>query len=240
MNKQTTMTRLMTVGLSTLISLLAASAYAGSQQNDTTQAIDRVAPTPKAERVLLLVSLGMPDLVLKQYFKQAALLHIPVVIRGLYPGNQANKQATQAAAGAGFSENESKSPTLTMNPQSVMHTVNRVKALTQKNDLGGVAIDPLPFRLFNVQAVPTLIVMAGGQDCLSEDFTGGTSATAGKTALRYCPPADFDRVDGNISIAQSLQIIATNSHSAIRREVATRLLGHWQALDWHESDGQRS
>jgi conjugal transfer pilus assembly protein TrbC len=81
------------------------------------------------------VSLGMPDQVLKAYFVEAHHLHIPVVIRGLYTTD------TKAHPMGTFQE-----------------TAARLFDLVKDKKLGGVLINPLWFKQFNIQVVPALVV----------------------------------------------------------------------------------
>lgn len=82
----------------------------------------------------LLVSLGMPTLVLRQYVRQAQRLHIPLVIRGMYKGSM---QATG---------------------RRVYHILHPAHEVPLKS---GVLIDPVWFKRYHVKVVPTLIVVCG-------------------------------------------------------------------------------
>lgn len=111
---------------------------------------------PLSKGLVLCVSLGMPDLVLQQYLAQANKLQIPIVIRGMV-------------------NNDMKT------------TTNRLFSLLNPPDekaiQGGVAIDPHPFRIAHITAVPALIVSDGSQ---------------------------FDVVYGNSNLANLIHVVASN------------------------------
>lgn len=87
-----------------------------------------------APKIVLFLSLGMPTLVLRQYFKQAHLLHIPVVLRGMYEGNmhETGKRLYDV-----------------LNPKE------------GKKIIGGAQIDPLWFRQYDIKVVPALVASVG-------------------------------------------------------------------------------
>jgi len=95
-------------------------------------------PVTKAlpKGIVLCVSLGMPDQVLRQYLKQAHALNIPIVIRGML--NNDMKATSNRLFQLLNPPNEPVIP-------------------------GGIAIDPHSFKLANVQVVPTLVISDGYQ-----------------------------------------------------------------------------
>ena len=87
---------------------------------------------------VLAVSLGMPNQSLKQYIQQAHRLHIPIVIRGLYA--YPNDKTANKKIG------------------SFRDTELRIKKLIGRSKHGGIAIDPMVFRAFNIKVVPSFVV----------------------------------------------------------------------------------
>lgn len=140
-----------------------------------------------ASNAVLLVSLGMPDAVLKAYLKQGKQYHIPIVIRGLY----------------------SEKAHLASNPiiGNFKDTAERVKALTQDNKMGGVSINPLLFRAFNVKTVPAFIVYDDHLSCLE---------SVNKTPYQSCQPDTFDVQFGNLPLPKLLSHVADQSDDASR------------------------
>lgn len=143
-----------------------------------------------ATQAVIAVSLGMPDLVLKQYIKQAHELKIPLVIRGLYT----NPQDTSVNNKIG----------------SFADTANRMKALIGKSKQGGIAIDPMVFRAFNIKAVPQLVVF-DSSDCI-------------RSKQNTCNANSYDVIKGNIPVQRSLEIIHDKTQSATRRQYIGSLL----------------
>lgn len=125
----------------------------------------------KAPQAILFVSLGMPTLVLRQYLQQAHALNIPVVIRGLYDGSihQTGERVFQI-----------------LNPKHG----NKIK--------GGVQIDPLWFRQFQIKAVPTLVVSDDGHNA---------------------------QVLGNAPLKKLLSIVAQRAHAPSVRKLANHYVG---------------
>lgn len=154
----------------------------------------------------LFVSLGMPDDVLSQYLIQAKQYHIPVVIRGLYTAK--NDTTTDKTIG------------------SFNDTANRVFSLLEKEkmnskikkSMGGVSINPLLFRAFNIRVVPELVV-TDQPSCIQENHQ--------KTQDIYCPSNSFDVVYGNIPIQKQLKIIEEKSKSKQRSNLAHNLLNQF-------------
>ena len=94
---------------------------------------------------------------------------------------------------------------------SLPETARRI-AVRLENAKAGVAIDPRLFRLFEIERVPTVVVVPGGvPPCRSR----GCAEDA---------PPQFDRVSGNLSLAAALEAIAAEGdagRSAARRHLAT-------------------
>lgn len=80
---------------------------------------------------MLLVSLGMPKPLLRQYLVQAKDYHIPLVLRGLID-NQYPKTAKKIAV--------------------ILHPKNRSEIKS------GFEIDPYYFRQYKIKAVPALLI----------------------------------------------------------------------------------
>lgn len=91
-------------------------------------------PMKTQAQIRLLVSLGIPTLVLRQYVRQAQRLHIPLVIRGMY---KASMQATGKRV------------------YKILHPAHEVPLKS------GVMIDPVWFSRYHVKVVPTLVVVSG-------------------------------------------------------------------------------
>ena len=91
----------------------------------------RTASPPQA---MLLVSLGMPTLALREYAKQSHLLHVPLIIRGMYNGSI---HATGKRLYA------------------ILHPKNHPPLQA------GVQIDPIWFTRYGIHVVPTLVVSDG-------------------------------------------------------------------------------
>lgn len=133
----------------------------------------RITQNPNAAppSVLIFASLKMPSASLKQLLYQANHYQLPVVIRGVLPG--------------GFTQ-----------------TVEVVQSLVAPSDakkpLGGVSINPIWFKQFNIKQVPAFVVMKEG-------------ACQGK------PPCDSDNYDvvyGNVSVFDALSTIARSGQYA--------------------------
>ena len=92
-------------------------------------------------------------------------------------------------------------------------TVKRVGTLLTKNT--GAAVDPRLFRLFEIDAVPAVVVVPGGvPPCKRRGCSGD-------------PPPPHDLVSGNVGLGAALQIIADEggpARDAARRHLA-RLRG---------------
>lgn len=152
-----------------------------------------------AEKAVLLVSLGMPDNALIAYLKQGKQYHIPVVIRGLYTKNQ-----------RGVKSQSNNNPI-----GSFKDTATRVKTLVQKSEVGGVSINPLIFRAFNIKVVPALIVYDDDLSCIKK---------SSQTTSSHCKNDRFDVIFGNLPINKLLTIISQRSRSPGRSNFSKSLL----------------
>lgn len=148
-----------------------------------------------ATQAVLAVSLSMPSVALKQYIQQAHTYHIPIVIRGLY--TTPSDTAAHKSIGS-FHDTEVK-----------------IKSLIGKSKHGGIAIDPMVFRSFQVKVVPTLIV-----------FDSSCDAEQGKP----CSKDSYDMVKGNIPIQKQLTIIARKSASQARIDYSKQTLNQYPEI----------
>lgn len=151
-------------------------------QRKAMEGIERQAKNPKADAsgVMIFASLGMPDNSLKQLLAQAADFNIPVVIRGLWQNDFAQ-------------------------------TATKVQTLITPKDgepiMGGVEINPVWFKQFNITSVPAFVV-------INEDKCRGKPP---------CNADDFDVLYGNVSIYDALDILQREgTHHAIAKKIATR------------------
>ena len=137
-----------------------------------------------ATQAFLAVSLSMPSDALKEYIVEAHRLDIPIVIRGMYsnPDNHLS------------------------DPQNIMGNMNdtqlRIKFLMGNSKEGGIEIDPMLFRAFAIQVVPSLVVF---DDAACSALDGAS-----------CAESSFDRVSGNTTLSTQLSIIAKKSSSPSR------------------------
>lgn len=145
------------------------------------QAVEQIKPkNPEADAsgVMVFASLGMPETALKQLMKQAADFNVPVVIRGLWQNDFAA-------------------------------TVSKVQSLilTESGDtiLGGVEINPVWFKQFNIQQVPAFVAIKKGE-CIDE---------------APCNPKNYDIVYGNVSLYNALETLA---NKGAYPEIAQRIL----------------
>lgn len=152
-----------------------------------------------ASKAVLLVSLGMPDLSLKQYIKQAHQYRIPVVIRGLYK-QEDYKEVISGDKYIG----------------SFKDTATRIKNLIGPKGQGGLSINPLVFRAFAIQAVPTLVVYDDSLSCIRE---------SAHSIYKHCELSSYDVVYGNAPLTKLLNIITDKSASTDRAKYAYMLLG---------------
>lgn len=162
-------------------SLLKAKQYkrmAQTLNDEVNKHITTKNPNAAPPSILIFASLKMPSVSLKQLLYQANHYHLPVVIRGVLPG--------------GFTQ-----------------TVDVVQSLVApsnvKKPLGGVAINPIWFKQFNIKQVPAFVVMKEG-------------ACQGK------PPCDTDNYDvvyGNVSVFDALNTIGQRGQYA---DIANRVI----------------
>ena len=155
----------------------------------STQA-NEISANTNNNNILLFVSLGMPKDVLRQYLTQAKIYHIPVLIRGLYT----DKNDLTADKSVG----------------SVKDTANRVFQILKsekgfKKSIGGVSINPLLFRRFNITVVPALVVTNHMRSCITTNNAHNESM--------QCRDNDFDVIYGNIPIKKQLKIISQKTNS---------------------------
>ena len=139
-----------------------------------------------ATQAFLAVSLSMPSDSLKQYIMDAHHLNIPIVIRGMYT-NPSNKA----------SDDQSLIGTMD-------DTQTRIKSLMGDKKEGGIEIDPMLFRSFNIQVVPSFVVLDDAS-CQASD---------GKP----CDANSFDLVKGNIPIQSQLAVVAKKTTSRTRAD----------------------
>ncbi len=146
-------------------------------------------------QAVLLVSLGMPDNALIAYLKQAHQYHIPLAIRGLYTDKNTKEE----------------------NPYigSFKDTANRVKQLVQKSKVGGVSINPLLFRAFDIKAVPALVLYDDGLSCIQQTAHAPNSP---------CDKNTYDVVYGNIPIYKQLAIISDQASLPERADSSKLIL----------------
>ncbi|MBE8574104.1 type-F conjugative transfer system pilin assembly protein TrbC [Vibrio sp. OPT18] len=135
-------------------------------------------PKAQASGVVVFASLGMPETSLKQLLTQAAELNVPVIIRGML--NNDFMQTAQTI----------QSLVMTPNGQSIM---------------GGVEINPIWFKQFNITQVPAFVAIKEGA-CQGEP---------------PCLAGNFDIVYGNVSLYHALE---TLSHKGEHGLVAQRYL----------------
>ncbi|EEZ39255.1 type-F conjugative transfer system pilin assembly protein TrbC [Photobacterium damselae] len=163
-------------------SLLKAKQYKKMAQALNDEANNRIISTqnPNAAppSVLIFASLNMPSASLKQLLYQANQYRLPVVIRGVLPG--------------GFTQ-----------------TVNMVQGLVAPNHakkpLGGVSINPIWFKQFNIKQVSAFVVMKEG-------------ACQGKPP---CDPDNYDVVYGNVSVFDALTTLGQRGQYA---DIANRVI----------------
>ncbi len=145
-----------------------------------------------ATQAFLAVSLSMPTDALKEYIVEAHRLDIPIVIRGMYsnPDNHSN------------------------DPQNIMGNMNdtqlRIKSLMGDYKEGGIEIDPMLFRAFHIQVVPSLVVF---DDAACSALDGAS-----------CAESSFDSVRGNTTLSTQLSIIAKKSSSPSRAKFCEQKL----------------
>jgi len=150
-------------------------------------------------QAVLFLSLGMPDNVLKAYFIQGKQYHIPLVIRGLYTAKQ--DRASHQTMG------------------SFRDTAMRVKAIVKRSKLGGVSIDPLLFRAFDIRVVPALVIYDERLHCIKH---------VSQVPYSSCPSKTFDVIYGNLPIKTLLKTISDRSTRVAHAEFAHGLLSRYR------------
>lgn len=167
--------------------------------------------------ILLFVSLGMPDDALKSYLLQAKQYHIPVLIRGLYTSK--NDTAIDKNMGS-FKDTATRIFNLLKTQKTddlSKNNKNNLAAL--KKTMGGVSINPLLFRSFNITAVPALVI-TNNSECITNNHQKYNNVA--------CPMSDFDVVFGNIPIKKELKIITEQSDNTMRVNLALNRLKTYQ------------
>lgn len=168
--------------------------------------------------VFLFVSLSMPDNVLSQYLVQAKQYHIPVVIRGLY--TEKSDSSTDNTIGS-FNDTANRVLFLLKNESKIGLTkANNQNAIDLKKSMGGVLINPLLFRNFNIHVVPALVI-TNDISCVNDNHK--------KYSDRKCKANSFDVVYGNIPIQKQLEIVTEKSSSEIRVNLAKSYLNQFQS-----------
>ena len=145
-----------------------------------------------ATQAFLAVSLSMPSDSLKQYIMDAHRLNIPIVIRGMYT-NPSNKASDDQSLIGNMNDTQA-----------------RIKSLMGDKKEGGIEIDPMLFRSFNIQVVPSFVVF---DDSACEASNG-----------KLCDANSFDLVKGNIPIQTQLTIVAKKSKSQSRSDFCNQKL----------------
>lgn len=176
--------------------------YADSSDNATSPS-----STETQSPIVLLVSLGMPDLTLQVYLKQAEIYHIPVVIRGLYT----DKESKNADRVLGSFQDTSK---------RIFNLLKGQNKQAQKI-IGGVSINPLIFRQYGVHVVPALVISLEGAHCQKRSKPSPKEPE--------CQDADFDIVYGNVPIEKQLRLIAEKSPNQWRALLAKKTLNQYSA-----------
>src|SRR3990167_11531508 len=163
---------------------------------------------PNKNSILLFVSLGMPDNTLKAYLFQANEYHIPVVIRGLY--TDSNDLSADKTVGS-FNDTANRIFNLLKSQQN---------AGSMNKKMGGISINPLLFRSFNIAVVPALVVTSNAA-CIAVNHQQNSNEN--------CSQSDFDVVFGNIPIQKQLSIIAEKSDSKTRVNIVESRLKQYES-----------
>lgn len=168
--------------------------------------------------VFLFVSLSMPDNVLSQYLVQAKQYHIPVIIRGLY--TEKNDLSTDKNIGS-FKDTANRVLFLLKNENKIGLNKSAIKNDSDlKKSMGGVLINPLLFRNFNIRVVPALVV-TNDISCVDDNHK--------KYGDEKCKINSFDVVYGNIPIQKQLEIVSEKSPNKIRANIARGYLNQFQS-----------
>lgn len=176
-------------------------------------------------QVILFVSLGMPEAVLKSFLKQAAHFKIPVVIRGLYSKqlrelSQAGRDLThdkQSALGS-FQETAARVFNLLQDDvasRDSIHEKNGLEERVSQKEKGGVSIDPTLFRRFSINVVPALVVVSGSAACM---------LPSSSEQVTPCEIDDYDVVYGNLPLQSAMQLLRDKTESSSRQLTLRRLI----------------
>ena len=92
---------------------------------------------------------------------------------------------------------------------------NKKNINTLQKTMGGVSINPLLFRSFNIDVVPALVVTSNDA-CVAVNHQQNSN--------EHCSQSDFDVVFGNIPIQKQLKIIAEKSDNKTRVNLAVNRL----------------
>lgn len=207
MKKIITIKKMIVTIIALIAFALSSFAYPSNQNNENNR-----------NNIFLFVSLGMPDAVLTQYLKQAKQYHIPVVIRGLYTAK--NDISVDKNIGS-FSDTANRVFSLLKEEDN--NDGNNNKISSKKNAMGGVLINPLLFRSFNIKVVPALVVTQH-QSCVINHHQSTQTIKNTK-----CNSNNFDVVYGNIPIQKQLEIISEKSKDAVRAEIAKSRLNTFKS-----------
>lgn len=160
--------------------------------------------------IIFFVSLSMPDEVLKAYLQQAASVHIPVVIRGLYsnPKHAHSNNALNSSVKIGSFEDTTKRVF-----QLLKGSMSKNKDFSSLS--GGVSINPILFKKFSIQVVPALVVVSQQSTCLQKSVGTGNE---------NCSVIDYDVVFGNVPLKTSLSLLAEKSTDQPRVFMLKRML----------------
>lgn len=120
-------------------------------------------PKAQASGIMVFASLTMPRASLIALLKQSEKLNVPLVIRGVLP--------------TGF--------------PATMKAIQDLLNSEQPPINSGFSINPVWFRQFDIQQVPTFVVIKEGH-CLPQ---------------MPCSASDYDSVSGNISLYRALEIL---------------------------------
>lgn len=171
--------------------------------------------------ILLFVSLGMPDNALRSYLLQAKQYHIPVLIRGLYTSK--NDTLSDKTIGS-FNDTANRIFNLLKNQNGQNSQQNNQNSVAElKKAMGGVSINPLLFRNFNINVVPALVV-TNHLSCINSNHQ--------KYNNTHCPASNFDVVYGNIPVKKQLKIIAEKSDNKKRANIALERLNIYKTREF--------
>lgn len=144
---------------------------------------------PENVHALILVSFNMPNQSLIETLIEAHALHIPVLIRGLVNNS--------------FPETVSK-----------MLSLMREASKEQVGSIDGVSIDPRPFRKYQIEQVPAVIVEQVENDGGDSQEEGEVKKDLNSTTEMVEMTKTAEIVYGDISIENALNIIAKRQGTA--------------------------